>query len=692
MKIKKKLIPLLIFFMALIALDKVNAEDDVLRELQEKYGQKGEVGVDNYSAVFSYVSIYNAGIVSNDGGNLKLGFDVYNSKNYQPKAVYAVMLYRQENENKPEIADYKIYSDDAFGIREGETVHKELAYAPPVYLNGKYKLNLEIKSDSGFGIAYFPLGEVEIKGGANGQGREVSQEMVQQSYANYENFYLINSLLDTDTYKAGNSANISVFWGANPSIEKEQLNGASLKVALKDENGQLCAPEATEQLDIKKMPEHSLLVSVEENCVNPSVEVEILDKAGDILTSNISGNSTKKSSEYASKNEVVQTADSWWFDSVKSGIWKYLVVMTGIVIIVILVIFFARKKGVFVAIFFLAISLMIINNSDSALAYSFGGFTGNFIVNTDKVCYTPGSAVTVNSTAIGAWTWLDCEFYLGLYTKYFPTGEARTIRLYSPACGSAPYSYTTIFTAPATAGTYQIGFNGWANGVSYPTPASYDVHKLSFTVGNPANGVCGASNGGSFPSAPSSGLCSSGTATSVVPVYSGGGGGLDTGSGTITGWSWSCLGSCGGTNASCSATKSYSCTGTIPANAASYDAEESTGLAADTAWTYSATDTATKCQFGCGSGYSWNGSACVATCTYSDHSCVYTPSIDCSNSSNCGLTGSNVASCYAIDSCTGNTVVRPLSECTGGSGTCSNTTITCPACPTGLEGYKEVAP
>lgn len=56
--------------------------------------------------------------------------------------------------------------------------------------------------------------------------------------------------------------------------------------------------------------------------------------------------------------------------------------------------------------------------------------------------------------------------------------------------------------------------------------------------GCPVTGSCGSANGGTFTSAPSSGLCNSGSASAV------------SGSGP---WSWSCNGSNGGGSASCSA-------------------------------------------------------------------------------------------------------------------------------------------
>ena len=57
-------------------------------------------------------------------------------------------------------------------------------------------------------------------------------------------------------------------------------------------------------------------------------------------------------------------------------------------------------------------------------------------------------------------------------------------------------------------------------------------------VSTAANGVCGSANGAEMTSAPTSGLCSAGTASSI------------SGSGP---WSWGCAGGNGGTTASCSA-------------------------------------------------------------------------------------------------------------------------------------------
>ena len=63
------------------------------------------------------------------------------------------------------------------------------------------------------------------------------------------------------------------------------------------------------------------------------------------------------------------------------------------------------------------------------------------------------------------------------------------------------------------------------------------IFSLGVTSGA-VNGLCGSSSGGTFSSAPTSNLCNAGTATSV------------SGSGP---WNWTCQGSNGGTNVSCSA-------------------------------------------------------------------------------------------------------------------------------------------
>ncbi|MEI7426227.1 MAG: hypothetical protein WCK16_04900, partial [Candidatus Moraniibacteriota bacterium] len=54
------------------------------------------------------------------------------------------------------------------------------------------------------------------------------------------------------------------------------------------------------------------------------------------------------------------------------------------------------------------------------------------------------------------------------------------------------------------------------------------------------------------------------------------------------------------------------CQGTLPTNSEAYDSEESANLTNDnTSWSYASSDTDTKCEYGCKSGFERQGSSCV---------------------------------------------------------------------------------
>ena len=75
---------------------------------------------------------------------------------------------------------------------------------------------------------------------------------------------------------------------------------------------------------------------------------------------------------------------------------------------------------------------------------------------------------------------------------------------------------------------------GTVSGATYATDFSCPA------VSSPVNGFCGSANGGTTSSPPTSGLCSSGSASPSTPSLSG------------STYSWQCLGSGGGSNANCS--------------------------------------------------------------------------------------------------------------------------------------------
>jgi hypothetical protein len=95
--------------------------------------------------------------------------------------------------------------------------------------------------------------------------------------------------------------------------------------------------------------------------------------------------------------------------------------------------------------------------------------------------------------------------------------------------GSGTATFTVTANACSHARTGMVNIAGWLLSVSQGPAGLISV-----------NGTCGTSNGGSFSVSPTSGLCIAGTASEVI------------GTGP---WNWTCVGSNGGTNASCTATK-----------------------------------------------------------------------------------------------------------------------------------------
>jgi len=98
---------------------------------------------------------------------------------------------------------------------------------------------------------------------------------------------------------------------------------------------------------------------------------------------------------------------------------------------------------------------------------------------------------------------------------------------------SAGTVYDVGTTAVRSDGIYSL----WScNGICASVSNANCEHKLCGRV----NGLCGSANGGNFATAPTTGLCSSGTASPVII--------------NPTTFVWSCNGSCGGTSESCLAT------------------------------------------------------------------------------------------------------------------------------------------
>lgn len=108
------------------------------------------------------VNIYDAKVVSQDNNNFKISFDLSNRENAQPGIKYAVQLIKQEN-NSQSLVDEKVYSETV-SLNADTTVKKEVEYAAPSHLSGKFQLWLISRNENGLTLALGNLGEVTLIG------------------------------------------------------------------------------------------------------------------------------------------------------------------------------------------------------------------------------------------------------------------------------------------------------------------------------------------------------------------------------------------------------------------------------------------------------------------------------------------------------------------------------------------------
>jgi alpha-tubulin suppressor-like RCC1 family protein len=149
------------------------------------------------------------------------------------------------------------------------------------------------------------------------------------------------------------------------------------------------------------------------------------------------------------------------------------------------------------------------------------------------------SGTVGNFLGSGPWTW-DCNGSNGGTTA----NCSASVTPVNGACGTANGQTFTTLTSTSnglcssgTVGNF-LGSGPWTwncNGSNGGTTANCSASVT------PVDGACGTANGGSFPTAPTTNLCSKGTATPVPPTLSG------------SQWTWSCNGSNGGATVNCSA-------------------------------------------------------------------------------------------------------------------------------------------
>jgi hypothetical protein len=148
-----------------------------------------------------------------------------------------------------------------------------------------------------------------------------------------------------------------------------------------------------------------------------------------------------------------------------------------------------------------------------------------------------------SSTALGTALTSNNIWFHG--SNAMAANGGQRVKMYAPSewAGGSSYSHLDYTTFNNTANQLMVYAISAGEAIHDPGPVATGLLKdLGWPMGaSPVNGVCGSSNGQTFTTAPTTNLCSAGTATTV------------SGSGP---WTWSCTGSNGGTTANCSANKS----------------------------------------------------------------------------------------------------------------------------------------
>jgi uncharacterized repeat protein (TIGR02543 family) len=154
------------------------------------------------------------------------------------------------------------------------------------------------------------------------------------------------------------------------------------------------------------------------------------------------------------------------------------------------------------------------------------------------------------TTALTADTTLYAKWTINSYTVTFTSGGNGSLSGITIQTINYGSSATAVTAVPAT--DYHFvnwtGDNGFIATSANPLLINSVTASQSITANfsiNPVNGLCGSSNGQAQGTAPTTNLCTTGTASTVTGAAQ---------------WNWTCNGTNGGTNASCSANQSIQTT------------------------------------------------------------------------------------------------------------------------------------
>ncbi|MEK7662151.1 MAG: hypothetical protein AAB355_01445 [Patescibacteria group bacterium] len=172
---------------------------------------------------------------------------------------------------------------------------------------------------------------------------------------------------------------------------------------------------------------------------------------------------------------------------------------------------------------------------------SWGGTGGGNVVSSVSLTnQAPTASITIPTTDIVVYS-NQQVYFEGAGSD--PDGTIAAYEWRESNCSTGTLvSSASSFSQTWSAGAHVVYLRVQDNQSSWS--ANCPSRTVTSSVPPPINGVCGSANGVSTGVKPTSGLCDSGTSSEVLPA---------TGPGP---WTWSCIGSNGGTTASCSAATS----------------------------------------------------------------------------------------------------------------------------------------
>jgi hypothetical protein len=184
-----------------------------------------------------------------------------------------------------------------------------------------------------------------------------------------------------------------------------------------------------------------------------------------------------------------------------------------------------------------------LNYSASATAVTAVPNTGYHFVNWTEGASVVGTTATLTISNVTTARTITANFAINSYTVSFTSGGNGTLT--GTTSQTINYGGTSAEVTAVPATDYHFvnwtGDNGFiatsANPLLINSVTATQSITANFSI-NPVNGLCGGSNGQAQGTAPTTNLCTTGIASAVTGAAQ---------------WSWTCDGTYGGTNASCSA-------------------------------------------------------------------------------------------------------------------------------------------